>query len=111
MAFTVNYAYPTSGSAPTQTTMASLSMVTAQIVGTDGDTGVTVTHNMNLTGAQLANLWPVPVFNYTTAPTTTLANPMQITVLTNTVTLTKVAQTGSAFTGNLAILRPNSIIT
>lgn len=107
----VNYKYP-STSAPTVAQVLNLGMVTAQIVLTDGDTGVTIAHAMQLTTAQLANLWPVISINYSTAPTTTLANPLQVVRTDSSdVTITKVAQTGSGFTAEVVLQRPNSLIT
>ncbi len=112
---TINYLYPVAGSVPSSHATVTANLVTAQIVMTDLDTTAVVTHNFlssqifapNL-ATDLASGFPVVVFNYTTAPTTTLANPIAITVGTNTVTLTKVAQVGSACTGVLVISRPQT---
>ena len=112
---TVNYLYPVAGSVPSSHATFTANFVTAQIVMTDLDTVATISHNFLSstvyppnTASDLASGFPWVDFNYTTAPTTTLANPVSIFVGTNAVTLNKVAQVGSAFTGICIVSRPQT---
>lgn len=112
---TINYLYPVAGSVPSSHASQTANLVMAQIVMTDLDTTAVVTHNFLSSqifppnvATDLASGFPFPTMNYTTAPTTTLANSLQMVVGTNIVTITKVAQVGSAFTGVLKIERPGT---
>lgn len=112
-AVTVTYAYPVAGTvAPTVAQAAAENMLTATVViGADTDTTTLVTHNWQLTTAQLANNWPVVI-----GPTPNVIGTAQCTiavVLTNSVaiTLNKGNVAGSAGTYIVTLLRPHSIIT
>lgn len=84
-------------------------MVNARVVFTDLDTVATITHNMQASG--LANGFPVVTARLSGAPSTTLAAPYTIVDTdSNTVTVGKVAQTGSAMTIEVCIQRTHSII-
>lgn len=111
MTATINFLYPQT-SAPTAAQMVNQSMFTAQIVMADGDTIATVVHNMAVNAANLLFGFPLSFMRYTSAATTTVASLLAIVNTDgNTVTITKSAQAGSAFTGVLTVLRPNTIIT
>ena len=112
---TINYLYPVAGSVPSSHATFTSNFVTAQIVMTDLDTVATISHNFlsstiyppNLV-SDLASGFPWVDINYTSAPTTTLANPLAVFVGTNAVAITKVAQIGSAFTAIVIISRPQT---
>lgn len=111
MAASVIYEYPTSGGTtpPTQAQMALLSMVTAQVVMGDTDTTAAITHNMQISLANLGSLFPTVVVSPNVLGTT----PAQVTVtLTNSniITLGKVSLVGSNGTFSVTILRPSSVI-
>lgn len=109
MTGTITYKYPTSA-APTVAQMLNLSLLQAQIVLTDGDTGVTIAHAMQVPTTN--PLQPIVIVDFLVAPTTTLNTPLAIAFTDSSdITITKVAQTGSGFTALVTILRPNSLIT
>lgn len=112
---TINYLYPVAGSVPSSHASQTANLVMAQIVMTDLDTTAVVTHNFLSSqifppdaATDLASGFPIPAIYFTTPPTTTLANALGIVVGTNILTITKVAQVGSAFTGVLSISRPQT---
>lgn len=113
---TINYLYPVAGAAPSSRATSTCSKVTAQLVMTDLDTTATISHNFlsssinppNL-ATDLASGFPEVNLQYTTAPTTTVATPYAVSVGTNSVTITKAAQAGSAFTATVVISRPNTL--
>lgn len=112
-AVTVTYAYPVAGTvAPTVAQAAAENMLTATVViGADTDTTALVTHNWQLTTAQLANNWPIVI-----GPTPNVVGTAYCSiavVLTNSVaiTLNKGNVAGSAGTYLITLLRPHSIIT
>lgn len=113
---TVNYLYPVVGSVPSSHATQTANKVVAQVVMTDLDTTATISHNFLSstiyppnTVSDLASGFPEVDFNYTTAPTTTLANPIAVTLIgTNAIVLTKIAQIGSAFTGIVIVSRPQT---
>jgi len=107
---TINYLYPVAGAAPSSKGVSTCNMVQAQVVMTDGDTSAVVSHNFGAPPGDLTNGWPEPYLFFTTAPTTTIANPLSYVIGTNAVTVAKVAQTGSAFTGIISIKRPHTIV-
>lgn len=112
-AVTVTFLYP--GAAPTQATMANLSAAVATVIASaDADTTATLTHNMQLTAAQLAFGWPIVVIEYLVSFAAAAFPAWAVTGSTaNALTLTKNTAVGS---GNAAaqiqvsILRPNSLI-
>jgi hypothetical protein len=111
---TINYRWPISGTtAPTAAQVVDQSAVEAQYVMVDSDVVATIVHNMALTTAQLASGFPFVHNRLTSAPTTTVyVAPFTVDVIDgNTVTVNKNAQTGSACTGEVVILRPNTSIT
>jgi hypothetical protein len=114
---TVNYRYPVAGTvAPTAAQVADLSMVTAQVVMGDTDTQAIVTHNMAAAGFGAGYAFPLVNWRWATsnAPTgTILYVPMPTIQLTdsNTVTILKVSALDSGGTLEVAIQRPNTIIT
>jgi len=106
----VSYAYPIAGAtAPTAAQSALQSVVTAQVVFTDGDTTQIVTHNWNLTATQLAALFPfVEVRRISNG---TLFSSILVALTdSNNVTLSKASAVGSAFTAAVVIQRPHSIL-
>ena len=112
---TINYLAPVVGAVPSSHAAQTANEVSAQIVMTDLDTSAVITHNFLSsqifppnTVSDLASGWPKVSYIFTTAPTTTLANALQIVVGTNIVTITKVAQVGSAFTGTFWVSRPQT---
>jgi hypothetical protein len=111
---TINYRYPIAGTvAPTAAQVADLSMVTAQVIMGDADTTAAVVHNMAVAGFGLGYGFPLVISRvalYT--GTTAVTIPPTITLTdSNTVTVAKTAETGSGFTMEVQVLRPNSIIT
>jgi hypothetical protein len=86
-------------------------MLTAQVNFGDTDTIATITHNWQLSTAQLANLWPT-IKSYLNTNGGTLL-PILTWALTNSVavTITKVSATGSGGTTTVVLERPHSIIT
>ncbi|MFZ3216334.1 MAG: hypothetical protein WA192_09780 [Candidatus Acidiferrales bacterium] len=83
---------------------------------TDLDTTATITTSFNsalVSSADglsdLAAGFPEFELNYTTAPTTTVSVNVAIALGTNSVTVTKAAQAGSAFTGIVVISRPATV--
>jgi len=114
---TVNYLYPVLGSVPSSHATQTANMVNAQVAITDGDTVATISHNFLSSTvyppSSLSDLtigFPLVSWIFTTAPTTTLANALQIFVGTNAVSITKVAQVGSGFTGIFTVSRPQTSI-
>ena len=112
---TVNYLYPVFGSVPSSHATQTANMVNAQIAMTDGDTVATISHNFLSSTvyppsslSDLALGFPLVDWIITSAPTTSIANPLQVFVGTNAVSITKVAQVGSAFTGLFTVQRPQT---
>ena len=107
----VTYEWPAAvagGTTPPGSTQVA-SLVTARVVMTDLDTVATITHNMQAVG--LTNGFPLVHGRLSGAPTTTLAAPYTlVNTDSNTVTVGKVAQTGSAMTLEVDIMRPFSMI-
>lgn len=113
-AVTVTYQYPVAGAvAPTQAQIANLSAVSATVTATaDADTTATITHNFQLSAAQLANGQPIVVLAGLLA-----AAQISLWVVTsitaNTIVLTKAT---TATSGNAApqlqvwVLRPNTLM-
>lgn len=107
----VSYKYPNTA-APS---LGTYNMVVAEVVFTDLDTSVAISHNFGLSGlspsGDLTSDFPIVNVIYKTAPTTTLANPMQVTLTdSSTVTIAKVAQVGSLCTVIVQIMRPHTFI-
>lgn len=108
---TVTYAYPVSGNtAPTAVQAFNSNMLTANVVMVDADTTAVLTHNWNLSTAQLANLWPTIQYYAGVAGTVV---PILSFALTNSVsvTMTKVSASGSNGTYVVILMRPHSLIT
>jgi hypothetical protein len=113
---TTVYSYPVSGTvAPTILQALGCNMLTAQAVFVDADAtgsgGAVITHNWQLSTAQLANLWPT--VQWYSSPGGTLA-PVIAVALTNSiaVTVTKTSPAvGSGGTYTVILLRPMSEIT
>jgi hypothetical protein len=106
---TVTYAFPVSGiTAPTAIVMSKHAMLTATVAMADADTTATITHNWGLSTAQLADRFPVIIWNYVTAGTV----PALLTFsrAANAVTVTKpnLANTGGTY--EFTLLRPHTII-
>lgn len=122
MAFTVTYASFQDGSGiggsytggttpPTQAQAAARNLVSALLNFTDTDTTFTLTHNMNLTAAQLACLLPLVDVNTTgsvQAVGTAVAPVFTITKAANTITVTKLQAMGSGSTIQIDIRRPGT---
>ena len=109
---TVTYSYPVSGTvAPTILQALGCNMLTAQVNMLDADsTGAVITHNWQLSTAQLSNQWPV-VSWYISAGSTVA--PAMIVALTNSiaVTVSKASLLGTGGTYTVILLRPFSAIT
>lgn len=112
---TVNYLYPVLGAVPSSHATQTANIVNAQIVMTDLDTVATISHNFLSSTvyppsslSDLAIGFPLVDWIFTSPPTTTLANALQVFVGTNAVAITKVAQVGSAFTGIFTVQRPQT---
>jgi len=112
---TVNYLYPVLGSVPSSHATQTANIVSAQIVMTDLDTVATISHNFLSSAiyppntiSDLASGFPLVSWIFTSPPTTTLANVLSVFVGTNAVSITKIAQIGSAFTGIFTVERPQT---
>jgi hypothetical protein len=90
-----------------------ISTVTAQVIMGDADTTAAVVHNMAVAGFGLGFGFPIVDFRLASQTGTTAVTTPPNVVLTdsNTVTVSKTAATGSGFTSEIAIMRPNSITT
>ena len=125
MAGVVNYKWPVSGTtAPSSIAMTTVNMFIASIVLSDGDTGAVVTHNMGASVpagynggnsgplSDLANLFPALWLQPYSAPSsnTFYAGVTAVQTDSNTVTIAKIAATGSAQTVVLNVLRPHSLM-
>ncbi len=84
-------------------------MLTAQVITNDADTTAVITHNWQLTTAQLNNLWPTIQWYLAVAGT---ANPILSFALTNSiaVTMTKNSSVGTGGTYTVILMRPFSEI-
>ncbi len=94
---------------PTQAQSATVSTVVAQLTVTDTDTTFTLTHNFNLTAAQVSALRPAVLIEITGgvgAVGTAVAPVYTITPAANTVTLTKLQATGSGSTITVFMFKP-----
>jgi len=115
MAVTVTYTYPVAGAtAPTAAEMLNANTVRAGIIATaDGDVAATVTHNMNISVADLAAGQPEVILTPTLSQALTALSGWTVTTkTTNAITLTKLGSTGSGNAGNqldVVIRRPHSI--
>lgn len=106
---TVTYAYPVAGlTAPTEAQNFHHAMMTCTVAMGDADTAATITHNWKLTTAQLANRFPIIIWNYVTAGTVPAL--LTFTRATNAVTVTKpnLANTGGTY--EFTLMRPHTII-
>lgn len=113
-AVTVTYEYPVAGvTAPTQAQEALLSAVLANVIATaDADTTATITHNMQLTAAQLAAGQP-----WVTLEPLLAAAQISLWFVSsktaNTVVLTKATTAGSGNAGaqvRAIVQRPNTLV-
>jgi hypothetical protein len=114
MASTVTYAYPVAGAtAPTAAQAAAVNMITATVYFGATETSGVVTHNWQLTTAQLANLWPVVSIYQLDPPNGATLGPVFTVALTNSVAVTikKVSGTNQDGTVVVVLMRPHSIIT
>lgn len=105
----VTYKHAVSGTTPPTAIQASkVSALTALVSAADADTTFTITHNWNLTAAQLAALQPWISWVYDTGGTgnTILA----FSCATNSITVTKGNGAGSGGTYRVTVLRPNTLI-
>lgn len=122
MAFTVTYAsfqdgsgigssYTGGATAPTLAQSSGRNLVSALLNFTDTDTVFTLTHNLNLSAAQLAALLPLVTITTTgsvQAVGTAVAPVFAITKAANTITVTKLQATGSGSTVQIDIRRPGT---
>lgn len=122
MAFTATYAsfqdgsgigsgYTGGATAPTQAQSAGRNLVSALLNFTDTDTVFTLTHNLNLSAAQLAALFPLVTWITTgsvQAVGTAVAPVLAIAKGANTITVTKLQATGSGQTVQIDIRRPGT---
>jgi len=111
MASTVTYAHPVSGTtAPTAAQAARANSLTAQVNFADGDTVATVTHNWQLSAANLAKQYPFVQWYWQTAGTAVCT--LQV-ALTNSVAVTVTKLSTAAGTGGtlcVVLQRPYSTI-
>jgi hypothetical protein len=124
MAFTVTYAsfqdgsgysaYTGGATAPTQAQVGGptgRNLVSALLNFTDTDTTFTLTHNMQLSSAQLTCLYPLVTVTTTgsvQAVGTAVAPVLAIAKAANTITITKLQATGSGSTVQIDIRRPGT---
>jgi hypothetical protein len=122
MSFTATYAsfqdgsgyyggYTGGSTAPTQAQSSTRNLVSALLNFTDTDTTFTLTHNMNLSAAQLAAL--LPLVTITTVGSvqgvgTAVAPVLTVVKGANTITVTKLQATGSGSTVQIDIRRPGT---
>ncbi len=113
MSAVVNYKYPNTAAPGAGNP---LSMVVAECVFTDLDTGAVITHNFGLSGlspsTDLGSDLPIVLMALKTAPTTTVSGGGFQYALTDssTVTVSKIAQIGSLATLVVTILRPHTFM-
>ncbi len=110
MATVITYTYPVAGTVPPTVAQAmSANAVVCTVAMLDADTTGTITHNWQLSTAQLANLFPLLSY-YVSSKGTAL--PIIQFVLTNSVsvTITKTTDAGGGGTYTVTLLRPHSII-
>jgi hypothetical protein len=106
---TVTYAYPVSGvTAPTAGQTLRKNLVTAVVIIGDTDTTTVVTHNWGLLASELADRFPIIVWNYVTPGTAPLL--LSFSRATNAVTVNKPSAVGSGATFEISLLRPHTII-
>lgn len=106
---TVTYAFPLSGvTAPGAPLMFHHSTLTATVAMGDTDTTATITHNWALSTAEIANRFPIIIWNYVTPGT--VAALLSFSRATNAVTVTKPSLTNSGGTYEFTLLRPHTII-
>jgi len=106
---TVTYAYPVSGvTAPTAQQTNRKNLVTAVVIIGDSDTTTVVTHNWGLSTAELADRFPIIVWNYVTPGTAPLL--LSFSRAANVVTLVKPSGAGTGATFEISLLRPHTII-
>jgi len=75
----------------------------------DTDTTAVVTHNFNLSAAELADGFPIPDWHIT-APGTVVPLISIVNTDSNNITITKASVTGTNCTIEVAILRPDTNI-
>jgi len=113
MAVTVTYEYPVAGIvAPTALQGRVCTCVATVIKGADGDTAATITHNMGLSAAQIAQGFPVVTITKIEQITAVLADWTVTTVTANTVVMTATAGAGSGSANpqiRVTVRRPHSI--
>lgn len=111
MAVTVTYEYPVAGLVPPTAVVQAKNMVVANIIATaNGDTDAVVTHNLNLSAADLASGKPMVTLERIDAAAR--ASLWVITALAaDTVTVTKSGAAGGAVPAQLRVTvrRPHSI--
>ena len=114
MAATVNYKYPVSGTTPPTFIQAlPANTIQAEVVFGDADTTATITHNWQVSAADLAAYFPTVSFVPNGSGTGGLVLATIIAALTNSiaVTLTKASTAaGSAVTLVVTLTRPHSIV-
>lgn len=110
---TVNYKWPVSGTtAPTALQASQVSTINAQVVLADADTVAVVTHNWNLSAADLAAYFPIVSSFVEGSGTGGAILATILTTLTNSVavTISKVSTAaGTAQTLVVSLSRPHSI--
>lgn len=102
--------YAGGATAPTQAQAAQMNSVQALVNFTDTDTTFTLTHNFNLSTAQVAALLPLVTMNIVSsvqAIAVAVAPVVAVAVGANTVTFTKLQATGSGLTIAVAIRKPS----
>ena len=113
MAVTVTYEYPVAGIvAPTALQARVATCVATVTKGADGDTAATITHNMNLSAAQIAQGFPIVTITKIEQITAVLADWTVSSVTANTVVLAATAAGGSGSANpqiRVTVRRPHSI--
>lgn len=104
---TVVYAWPIAGAtAPTAAQALLANLFTGTAAFSDADTVAVITHNLKLTAAQLAFLFPLVTFVFSVAGTLGVNYAVALTD-SSTVTITKASTaTGSGSTLSWQIARP-----
>lgn len=114
-AVTVTYSWPVAGTtAPTLAQSSSKSTVVATVIASaDGDTTATITHNLNISAADLARGFPTVTVTPLISQALTALSAWAVTSVTaTTVVLTKLTSTGSGNASpqiRVTVTRPASV--
>jgi hypothetical protein len=111
MAATVNYQWPVANTTVAPTQAQSNYLVKGTLNWLDADTTVTITHNFNLSAADVTALFPDVdlVIDSTNTGTGLQAGTIAVASAANTVTLTKVSAAGTGGTWRFSLDKWHSI--